>query len=403
MKRSIGQQVASFFVFYCIVFFPFPFNLINVQASITEFIFGRLIGFTGHTLFGIPNLNTRIVSDSLSMYILVLLLLLLSVLSVTLLIFVKKWKQHSEKVTGFIYKASCYYLIVILLTYGLSKVFKNQFYIPEPNTLYTPMGYVDKELLFWSSMGTSNTYSFFLGAMELLAAILLVFRRTRLVGVLMSLMIALNVVATNFGFDIQVKLFSLFLLFLSLYLLAPYYERLFRFFFREDKIIDPMPAVKTSKTFLQQFFKWFIVGLLFMEALYPFLTRKSLNDDRASRPFLHGVYEVTQVIAGRDTIPIAASPVKRFFVHRSGQVIFQDRQDFISRTRLKLDDNGSIIHTDETGRQTRIPYTYDRNDSELVFHYHIVDRIYELTGKALDWRKLPALRKGFHWTIDGGW
>ena len=49
--------------------------------------------------------------------------------------------------------------------------------------------------------------------LEILAAVLILIKRTRLMGLLLSLGILINVVAVNFGFDISVKLFSLFFFF----------------------------------------------------------------------------------------------------------------------------------------------------------------------------------------------
>ena len=403
MKRSFGQQVASFFAFYCILFIPFPFSLFKGQSAVTDFLFGRLIGFTSQNLFGMTRVHTRVSSDTVSMYILVLLLFLLSLFSVGILSNIKKWEKHREKIILFFYSVSRYYLALLLLKYGLDKVFKNQFYVPEPNTLYTPMGRVEKDLLFWSSMGTSWLYSFFLGALELLASVFILIKRTRLVGLLMSFMIMLNVVSINFGFDISVKLFSLFLLFLSGYLLAPYWQPLVHFFLQRKTTGIDTTVNKSRKTFGFIFLKWVVIGLMLLEALYPFITRKDLNGDLVKRPYLHGAYEVKLVLADNDSIPLISSPVKRLFVHRKGYMIFQDQKDAMQDFKLSFDKSGSvIILTDYQLHQTRVPFSYNTSDSVLVLHYLVAGKEYQLTAKALDWKKLPAVQKGFHWTTDGG-
>lgn len=391
------------FVLYCILFIPFPFHLIGLQQQVTGFFFGRLIAFTGHRLFGIDNMPGRIASDSVSLYVLLLVLFTLSLITAAALNASKKWSSFREKLFSFIYTLAVYYLALLLMKYGLDKIVKNQFYLPEPNTLYTPIGNASRGLLFWSTMGTSYFYSVFLGAVECLAAVFLLFKRTRLIGLLLSLGILLNVVAVNFGFDISVKLYSLFLLYITLYLLYPYLRALYYFFLRQQQVPqqEKTPTV-TRRSFGYYFLKWFAVIVICAEASFPFIRSGYFNDDRVKRPFLHGVYEVKRVVSGGDTLAPADAPVKRFFIHRRGYLIFQDQEDRMSDYKLEYDySRPELILTDYNLRKTRVPYEYAAGDSLLTLHYTNSGKTYDITGRGLDWRKMPALRKGFHWTLEG--
>jgi hypothetical protein len=93
--------------------------------------------------------------------------------------------------------------------------------LPEPNLLFTPLGQLDKDILYWSTMGSSYGYNLFLGCTELLTGVLLFFRKTRAIGALAAVFICANIVAVNFSFDISVKLLSSFLLLLSLFIAIP--------------------------------------------------------------------------------------------------------------------------------------------------------------------------------------
>lgn len=404
MKRGFVKQVASFFALLCVVFIPFPFNTTKVQLSVTDFLFGKLIGFVSKNIFGQALTDTEVHSDTIAMYVLVLLLFIIAVIVSLVLLQIKKWSLYRDKVFAFIYRLLCYYLALQLLKYGLDKVFKNQFYLPEPNTLYTPMGQVPKDLLYWSSMGTSHFYNVFLGSLETLAAIFILIKRTRLVGLLLSLVVMLNVVAVNFGFDISVKLYSLFLLFLTLYLLAPYIKSLYQFFFTHHAVAGKSTGaavVLIRSRFLSTSLKWFITGIIFLEALYPFIKSGNFNGNRAKRPYLHGAYEVKQFIAGTDTLEPVNFPVKRFFIHRDSYMIFQDREDEMTDYKLTYDiDKYEYVLTDYQMHKTAIHFNYNQSDSVLILQYSKDGREYKLTGKVLGWRKLPAVRKGFHWTVD---
>lgn len=400
MKRGFFQSIASFFGLLCVVFIPFPFNITKVQLSITDFLFGGLIR-TIANIFGNTLKDTRVYSDSSSMYILVLLLFLLAVIISAVLLQVKKWELYRNKFFGFVYRLLLYYLALQLLKYGVDKIFKNQFYLPEPNTLYTPLGQVSKDLLYWSSMGTSHFYNVFMGSLEALAAIFILVKKTRLTGLLMSLVILLNVVAVNFGFDIDVKLYSLFLVYVTAYLLVPYCSRLYQLLLtRAPGRSFPAPAPVFRRNFLSVFFKWLIAGLIFLEAFYPFISTGNFNGDLAKRPYLHGAYDVRQMITGTDTLSDAGSPIKRFFIHREGFMIFQDREDRMQDYKLTYSSSNKLIITDYQKNETELTIRYDFHDSILVLQYNKANKLHQLTGKAIDWKKLPALQKGFRWMMD---
>jgi len=404
MKRSFAHTVASFFAFFCVLFIPFPFNITTIQVSITDFIFGKLIGATSSTVFGKTLSDTRVYSDTISMYILVLLLFILAILVSLLLLRIKKGQLYRGRVVSIFYSLFFYYLALQLLKYGVDKIFKNQFYLPEPNILYTPLGRVDKDLLYWSSMGTSHFYNVFLGSLEMLAALFILIKRTRLVGLVMSLAILLNVVAVNFGFDISVKLYSLFLLFLTVYLLIPYCSRLYQLFSEKPVSLKPLfvTVMIKKRVFLSAFLKWLALGLICAEVFYPFFKSGNFNGDTAKKPYLHGAYEVKQMIAGTDTLAIERLPLKRFFIHKDSYMIFQDQDDRMQDYKLSYDkEKGIFVLTDYEFKQTAIWFHYRQADSILTLKYFSNGNDQEISGKAVDWRKLTVLQKGFHWTVDG--
>jgi hypothetical protein len=404
MKGSIIKSIAAFFTLLSVLFIPFPFNITTLQLQVTDFIFGKLIGFTGKTFFGKTLLNTKVYSDSTSMYLLLLILLIAAIIITLILSRIKKWPLYKEKIFRILYQLFIYYLVLQLLKYGADKVFKNQFYTPEPNTLFTPMGQLEKDILFWSTMGTSYSYTIFLGSSEILAAVLILIKRTRLPGLLLSSGILLHVMAINFSFDISVKLFALFLLFLNIYLLYPFGNRLYQLLLQKN--ITALPVTEQTsvfkKTFLISFLQWLAIGLIILEVFYPFLLSGNFNGDKTPKPYLHGAYEVTHIIEGKDSIASSASPVKRFFIHRDSYIIFQDQQDVMKDYKLSYDKSDTTFTiTDYQFKQTVLSYVYQPADSTLTLQYFTNGKAIKLIGKAIDWRKLPALKKDFHWTMDG--
>jgi uncharacterized membrane protein YphA (DoxX/SURF4 family) len=119
-----------------------------------------------------------------------------------------------------------YTLALTLLAYGMSNVFKVQFPFPTADRLQEQIGDSSPLALFKVFMGYSTTYTFSIGASELLAGLLLLFRRTTTLGALVTLGVLANEVALAFCYDVPAKLLSLHLLGMTFFLLAPEARRL---------------------------------------------------------------------------------------------------------------------------------------------------------------------------------
>ena len=123
-----------------------------------------------------------------------------------------------------------YFMALMLLSYGFSKVFLLQF--PENSLIrlgqeygtFSPMGVV------WSFMGASAAYTIFSGLAEVTGGVLLYFRRTTALGALVTFGVMTNVVALNYCYDIPVKIHSTHYLLMSAFLLAPDFHRLMNVF-----------------------------------------------------------------------------------------------------------------------------------------------------------------------------
>src|SRR6185503_15339752 len=102
------------------------------------------------------------------------------------------------------------YLAIYMIGYGIAKLGSLSNQLPEPGLwrLAQPYGESSPMGLLWTFMGSSRAYTHFAGAMELLGGILLVWRRTALLGALVSAGVMFNVMVMNFCYDVPVKLFS---------------------------------------------------------------------------------------------------------------------------------------------------------------------------------------------------
>src|SRR5215472_16519458 len=123
-----------------------------------------------------------------------------------------------------------YTLAIALISYGFVKVFPLQF--PQPSLFLLVRSYGESSPmgLLWTFMGASRAYAFFAGSGELVAGLLLFFRRTAVLGALVAIGVMANVVALNFFYDVPVKLYSSHLLLMAVFLLLPDVKALWSFF-----------------------------------------------------------------------------------------------------------------------------------------------------------------------------
>src|SRR4030095_10174505 len=86
-----------------------------------------------------------------------------------------------------------YTLILAGIQYGVLKMFALQMPFPNLSQMATPLGDYLPMRFSWMFIGYSRSYQFFSGALELLAAVLLLFRKTATLGVLVATGVFFNV------------------------------------------------------------------------------------------------------------------------------------------------------------------------------------------------------------------
>jgi hypothetical protein len=374
MARRFFQFPLTFFGLI-VLFFPMTWNVLAFQSSITEFIFLPIV-----ELF-IP--ESDLTSDAKGLYVLVGILL-----GIALIVhgfFLRMKAEKFNRTMSILRTASVFFLSALLLKYGADKLFKAQFYLPEPNLLYTHMGKLDKDILFWSTMGTSYEYNLFMGVMEIIPGLMLLFACTRKLGLIIATGVFLNVFAINLSFDISVKLLSFILLMMSSYLVYP-----FLFNTKENE--------KTYASIKPKWITAVLLGLIFIESIGPYLLRGNFNDDLSSRPIMHGAYTVTHQNFTEGN-SLFGNKIKRVFIHRDGYMIFQFENDEMADFALEIDQaRQTMTLTDYSDSKQKLGYRYNRNLKMLVLQNTNGTTI--ISTKAIPWRNLPALQRQFHWTVD---
>ena len=195
--------------------------------------------FAGHHIFNIditvlPNGS----GDTTWNYVQLVVIGSLSVLATVVWTFADRKRVEYDTLLFWFLTWLRYFLAFMMMTYGFAKVIKTQFPFPTLERLVTPLGQISPMGLLWSFMGYSKTYNWFTGGAEILAGALLFFRRTTLLGALISVMIMVNILVLNLSYDVPVKLFSAHLLIVALVIASPQLKRL-AYFFVLNKAVPP--------------------------------------------------------------------------------------------------------------------------------------------------------------------
>ena len=240
-------------------------------------------------------------------------------------------KFDKQKYHPFLFKwmhvIARYYLVFILSSYGIVKIFEFQFSPNSQNALLYSLPDLSPHQLFWSFMGISKSYQIFAGLLEIIPAFLLLFRRTAIIGSLIAFPVLFNVLMLDIGYDTPLKLFLCHLLFITIYISAPDIKKIFHFFAlkRNEALVNIAPVIENKRL------KWLgyiikltlILSVLFLELKWQFKqTKEEANVPQASIVGIHKIKEfylnLDPLIADKNNSiawkKIAVAPWVRFSV-----------------------------------------------------------------------------------------
>ncbi len=353
------KHIQIWFAFFAIVFttsFSFPFHVVPDVGGWFEPFFNSRVEWIGK-LLNIKNdsdLMYHSGEDSIGMMINTINIVVFSVL-LYVAIFIY-WKQKLFILLPYVKIYLRYYLALMLLIYGFDKVYKYQFYYPEPNILYTDFKDIPQDLRYWSVMGTSYVYSLFAGLIEVIPGVLLLWRRTYLIGATVACFVFLNVFMSNLGFDITMKIFSFFLLLMSVVLLLPKLKYLWKVFSgRKTEFPEDDSPVLYSKSYYK-FLKVVVLLVFCYESQYKLIASGSINDDYSERPNLHGAYQV---------LNDAQNNWNMIYFHRQGYFIVEDNEGLFYDFKLNVDREAHVLQLTTYEYDKKI-LEYELNQDTLI-------------------------------------
>jgi hypothetical protein len=281
-------------------------------------------------------------------------------------------------------------LAASMFEYGMTKVIPTQFPAPSLETLVTPAGDLTLSAMLWTSIGASPAYEIFTGCVEVLGAVLLVFPRTTLLGALVSFAAATQVFALNMTFDVGLKLISLHLMLLALFLIAPDLRRLADVVVsnrgaapRDDPCPERTPHGRRLALVLQ------IAAGVYLLGMYTGINVRFWDVGGGGRPRspLYGIWNIEEMSIDGVTQP----PSQNDYDRRWRRVIFEDpKTAAVQRTDDSFAHYDASIDT--TAKTLEIRKTASRQwRAEFAYEQASPDRL-RLTGSMDDHRIDARLR-----------
>ena len=143
-----------------------------------------------------------------------------------------------QKTHLYLFTFSRYFLATIILMYAFGKIVGTQF-SSQPSVYDRPVGSLSGFELTWYYYGYSYWYGVFLAGSQITAALLLFFRRTTRLGILLYLAIIGNIVVLDFAYDIRgAKGMAVLLTGLALFVFLSEWPLFYRYFLTEPAQFD---------------------------------------------------------------------------------------------------------------------------------------------------------------------
>jgi hypothetical protein len=302
-----------------------------------------------------------------------------------------------------------YYVAITMLTYGFIKVIKLQFPSPSPARLLEPFGNASPMGLAWTYMGYSKGFNYFTGIGELSCGLLLLFRKTTTLGALLGVVVAGNIMAINYCFDVPVKLLSTMLVLMSLFLLAKDALRLINFFLL-NRVAPPSNIAPHNfkhrwKNITLCCIKYVFIVYVLVGYTISNLQAAKHYGDKAKKPPFYGIYNVQSFVRNKDTIAPLTTDTNRWrklVISYAGNAQINFMNDSSKRYNFKPDLKKHVITINtyaDTVNKHYLTYAEAKN-GDLVLKGKWDKDSLTINLKKYDLNDFLLLRRGFHWVNE---
>jgi len=362
--------------------------------------FGHLKGFAGwmdNYLFHLgylPALHSQEFSDTHFGLVITLTIFIVSVITAGIwTIFDRGITNYNKLYYWFCNYLACY-IFLAMIPYAIEKIIPVQAHFPNAVELFSRIGNFQKWQLLFLFMGASPAYCMFCGWIELIAATLLLFNRTRVIGGLLMVVALIQVVSFNIFYNNSIILLSSVLLLSTLFIIARAIPKLYLILIK----LQPVSLAEHRYRFVTRWKRYALILLCLLPVWKLYSTIKtswsyysSAERNRINQRF----YKVSLFLQNNDTIPPLTTDTIRWkyvcFLDYSAQyqsMVKYDMGEKIKEYQLKWDTLKKIIIVPEgMNRVHNTIFSYQKlakGNLRLAGTWHGKSTIIELTNLPVD-------------------
>jgi hypothetical protein len=245
-----------------------------------------------------------------------------------------------------------YYLAFTLFLFALEKFFKAQFPDLGLYVLTEPVGNLSPMSLAWAFFGYSYGYNIFMGIAES-AALLLLFRRTMTFGSILTLVTLANVMAVNFNYDVHAKMYPTSLFVMTLFLLIPYLNSLYQFFFTNQStslpVIHAPVFQKQWMNLLKSAFKFLLIVYFLFFSVNDYIGykhRRETREKNKAQAGLSGIYDVHTFVVNNENLSTEHSLRWKQIVIGGARERIRLQGDSVAYMEVSLDKKEILVYGD---------------------------------------------------------
>ena len=306
-KWKLWQKILfRFFVVFLFLLSQLAYNpLLNIlgygyrkQVQLIDAPLQTIVTWFDDHLFHIgylPGQHTREFGDTHFGVVLFLIIFILALVSSALWSLLDKKRPGYNRFYYWFSNYLAYYIFLGMIAYAFSKVIPVQSHYPTAPELLTRWGNLRRWEVLFTFMGTSPAYCIFCGWLELIASLLILFNRTRVMGGLLMTFILVQVVCLNIFYNNNIIMLSGILLMATLFIIARALPKLFFIFIK----LEPVSLASYRYKFTTPWKKYVLIVLCFLPIWKIFTVEKRVlgiykgvvNNQKKQRLYKVAVYQ----------------------------------------------------------------------------------------------------------------
>ena len=409
LQKMVFRFLFVFFILF-VLFNPNAVSLPGVRWAYGTYIdhFHNLIAWLAKHVLHLAKPITIFTGgsgDTTYDYLTLLFIAVIAAISMLIWSWTGRNTKHYNKLFYWLCVIVRYYVAINLISYGYAKIIKLQFPAPSPTRLLQQVGDMSPMGLAWTYMGYSTGFNYFTGFAEAICGILLLFRYTTTLGAIIGLVVAGNIMAINYCFDVPVTTLSTMLVAMCIFLLFRDYERLVSFFIKNK------PAAPSNlsahrfkakwKNIILNIFKYAIVLYVVIGYFISSVQSGAMYGDNAKKPPFYGLYDVVLFKRNSDTIPPLTTDSTRwdkFIISYAdgAQIKFMNDSVKYFKCTPDLDNKTFVISTYDNAMQQYILY-YQLKKDTMVLTGNWKEQSISVVLKKHNKNNFRLINRGFHW------